>query len=181
MSANLGIRESLSTIHLASWSVTSIGCKMCWWVKPLMRAFFHFSPSKRTAVKNSFCSQFSFFPVLHCVYLICCRVFGHCWAPRNIFHRLYPWFPLAMRNWQIPVDGCTGLRCSTTRTHIFTVRLYWQKQFSLKYVFYLPPSPSGNQNQWSWGLSCYHRIQTWAAAGRRVLNRSSSPTPYVSQ
>ncbi len=132
MSANLGIRESLSTIHLASWSVTSIGCKMCWWVKPLMRAFFHFSPSKRTAVKNRFCSQFSFFPVLHCVYLICCRVFGHCWAPRNIFHRLYPWFPLAMRNWQIPVDGCTGLRCSTTRTHIYL--RYWQKQFSLKYV-----------------------------------------------
>lgn len=42
--ADLGIRESLSTIHLASWRVKSIGCRMCWWEEPWRRAFFHFSP-----------------------------------------------------------------------------------------------------------------------------------------
>lgn len=142
----------------------------------------HFSISllqkEQTLKRGEWHSLFS--SLLCCiVYLICCRVSGHCEAPMNIFHMLYPWFLLVMRNLQISADGCPDLRCSTTHTHKYTDIISW-KELSLK-CFYFPPSPAGNQNQRSWGLICHHRIQTWAAASRRVLDRSSSPAPYVSQ
>lgn len=114
--SHLGILESFSTIHLAKWTVKSMGWRMCCRDEACRRADFHILPGKKrqlTLGKLIFPFYTFFFTWLCLVYLTCCREPELVSAPHQTSRMHGPWSPPERRRRTL---DCSVWHCLTSQT-----------------------------------------------------------------